>query len=115
MDSEGDPFVTSEEEEYHQIIQELAKKKTECESSLEELRQKAARLVTRQPVDVGNSSVGTPSFGGGDSPSWPPGNSSFVEGSSGNHTGFAANSTETNVKECLSTHDCPPVRDCPPV
>jgi uncharacterized membrane protein YphA (DoxX/SURF4 family) len=131
MDSEGDPFESSEERAYNLALQELAKKKTECSSLLEELHQKATRLA--QHLDGGTVSTGiidaqpgfnsTPHVGSGDG-----GNQTMpAPGVSLNETvldpGGSFNATLQcpvcpecpPVKDCSPVQDCPPRRDCPPV
>jgi hypothetical protein len=124
MDSEGDPFESSEERAYNLALQELAEKKTECSSLLEELHQKVTRLA--QHVDGGSASTGivaaqpgpnsTLHIGSGDA-----GNQTMpAPGGSFNETvpvpgGFFNETLQCRVcPECPSVKDCPPVQDCPP-
>jgi hypothetical protein len=111
MDSEGDPFESSEEKAYNKAIGELARKKLECDSQLEELHQEVVRLAA-------NQSASGPVSSGGD-PLLVSGNSSFPEKTSANwnHTTVVPGNSvgREEVQECPPVQDCPPVRECPTV
>ncbi len=114
MDSEGDPFESSEEKEYNRAILELAKKRLECDSQLEELQQEVAKLAVKQSA----GGPGPTSSGDGDFPG-ASGNSSFFEKISANENHTTAVSGDpvggTGVQECPPVQDCPPIRECPTV
>jgi hypothetical protein len=62
MDSEGDPFETSEERAYNLAIGELAKVKSECDTRIEELQQDVSLLASK--LSGGNSGGdGNPAVG----------------------------------------------------
>jgi hypothetical protein len=125
MDSEGDPFETSEEEAYNRAIGELAKTELECSSRIGILQREVSRLASvlsggTDGEGDGDTALVNKTVGAGNPGLQPPLNVSLTGNktlSSKNETSlikvFSGFFNNTAVEGSGQTSECPVCPDCP--
>jgi hypothetical protein len=120
MDSEGDPFETSEERDYNRVISELADTKLDCSSRLESLEREASRLAAILSGNADGDSGGASALSNKTVAS-TPGNETQTSGNKTSLTRFLSdflNTTSTDGSgracECPVCPEPPLSKDCVP-